>query len=127
MTEHLIFHPGTPVAKPRMTQRDRWAKRPAVLRYRQYCDSLRQMYTAGPEVTGATVHMVFGFAPPKSWSRKKTEERINKPHRQKPDIDNLIKGVLDALFVDDSGVHRVSASKHWALEPYVHVTVVEDE
>lgn len=30
-----------PLPKPRMTQRDRWAKRPAVLRYRAFCDEVR--------------------------------------------------------------------------------------
>jgi Holliday junction resolvase RusA-like endonuclease len=126
MSEHTIFYEGMPVAKPRMTQRDKWAKRPAVLRYREYCDALRQKYQEGPELAGAVVHMRFGFAPPKSWSKKRVAQMLGVPHRQKPDIDNLVKGVLDALFVDDSGVHRISASKFWAVEAHVAITVVED-
>jgi Holliday junction resolvase RusA-like endonuclease len=82
--------------------------------------------TCGPGMAGAVVHMRFGFAPPKSWSKKRVAQMLGVPHRQKPDIDNLVKGVLDALFVDDSGVHRISATKLWAAEPHVSITVVED-
>ena len=28
-----------------------------------------------------------------------------KPHRQKPDLDNLVKAFKDALLKDDKGVH----------------------
>lgn len=30
-----------PVAKPRMTKKDKWAKRPCVMKYRAYKDMLR--------------------------------------------------------------------------------------
>ena len=35
------------------------------------------------------------------------------PHQQTPDIDNLEKGIMDALFEEDKKVHRVLASKVW--------------
>jgi len=53
---------------------------------------------------------------PKSWSKKKKAEMINKPHKQKPDIDNLLKGLMDALLEEDSHVHTVFARKIWAEE-----------
>ena len=34
-------YPIIPLGKPRMTQRDKWAKRPAVLRYRAFKDECR--------------------------------------------------------------------------------------
>lgn len=34
-------YPILPVPKPRMTQRDVWQKRPVVLRYRKFCDAVR--------------------------------------------------------------------------------------
>ena len=37
-------------------------------------------------------------------------------HNQKPDIDNLIKAVLDALMAEDCRVHTVFARKFWAEE-----------
>lgn len=36
-----------------------------------------------------------------------------KPHQQKPDIDNLIKSVLDSLCENDAYIWQVSASKVW--------------
>lgn len=31
----------TPIGKPRMTRADKWKKRPAVMRYRAFCDEAR--------------------------------------------------------------------------------------
>ena len=46
---------------------------------------------------------------------------------KKPDIDNMIKLVLDALngvfFVDDAQVMRISASKQYADEARTEVTI----
>lgn len=50
---------------------------------------------------------------PDSWSNKKKLEMHNEPHQQKPDIDNLVKGFLDAFLVDDSSVWRVDSAKLW--------------
>ena len=45
-----IYIPVTPVSKPRMTQRDKWKKRPCVLRYRAYCDALRKFWQDAPSL-----------------------------------------------------------------------------
>lgn len=107
----------TPVAKPRMTQRDRWKQRPCIVRYRTFCDQCR----AARIVIGPEVKVVFWIPMPKSWSKKKKAATDRKPHRQKPDIDNLIKGLLDAVLVDDSGVHTVVARKRWATKGGISV------
>jgi len=118
----VIEYHGDPIAKPRMTQRDKWAKRPVVLRYREYCDRLREL--AGELPSGPVrVTMLFGVAMPKSWSRGKRAATVNHEHTQKPDIDNLAKGVLDALFKDDSAVWNIAASKGWVESPFVYVIV----
>jgi len=103
-----------PVAKPRMTQRDRWEQRTCVVRYRQYCDKLRADCEHHGWTLPDSVAMTFVIAMPVSWSKKKRREMLGCHHSCKPDIDNLIKGVLDALRPDDdSGVWRVSAVKRW--------------
>lgn len=38
----------------------------------------------------------FYFKPSKSWSKRKKESHIGQPHSIKPDIDNLLKTILDA-------------------------------
>ncbi|AIV30125.1 endodeoxyribonuclease RusA [Enterobacter cloacae] len=35
------------------------------------------------------------------------------PHQQKPDLDNLKKSLLDALFEDDSHIWDARTSKVW--------------
>lgn len=117
----MIHLPITPVAKPRMTQRDKWKQRPCVLRYRAFCDEMR--YRMKPNdfpVAGA--HVVFIMPMPKSWSKKKKEHMIMQPHQQKPDIDNLQKALLDALFGDDSHIYDIRASKYWGDEGQITIT-----
>ena len=50
-----------------------------------------------------------------------------RPHRQKPDIDNLIKALLDALYADDSHVWKITAEKRWHYEGKIMVFTEERE
>ncbi|MCK4705871.1 MAG: RusA family crossover junction endodeoxyribonuclease [Gammaproteobacteria bacterium] len=107
MTEYHI----TPVPKPRMTQRDKWQKRQAVLRYRAFKDDCRFNDVSLP-LSGA--HIVFNMPMPKSWSKKKCNEMNGLPHQNKPDCDNLLKSLMDAVYDDDSSVYDVRISKFWS-------------
>ncbi|MDY4380363.1 RusA family crossover junction endodeoxyribonuclease [Pectobacterium brasiliense] len=100
----------TPLGKPRMTQRDKWQKRPPVLRYRAFCDEVRLNKITLPE---SGWHVTFVLPMPPSWSKKKRAEMNGKPHQQKPDKDNLEKALLDAIFDDDSRVWDGRVSKVW--------------
>lgn len=57
---------------------------------------------------------MFQIAMPKSWSKKKRNTMASLPHQQKPDLDNLFKALADALHIDDSHIHRISATKIWS-------------
>ena len=107
--EHYIV----PVPKPRMTRADRWRKRPSVLRYFEYKDKVKLLEIAVPE-NGATV--VFHMPMPKSWSKKKRAEMDGKPHQQKPDVDNLGKALLDAVYCDDACVWDIRFIKLWSVD-----------
>ena len=99
-----------PVAKPRMTRRDVWKKRPSVLAYRAYADTLRARY-AGP--LPDEVVIIFTLPMPRSWSARKRDRMRGQPHRAKPDLDNLEKAVLDALHPRDQEVWRKAGVKIW--------------
>ncbi len=58
---------------------------------------------------------------PRSWSAKKKAAHLGQPHRQKPDLDNLIKALLDAALDDDSGVHEMTARKVWGEEGEIQI------
>lgn len=63
---------------------------------------------------GETIHVVFHIPMPKSWSAKKRKTMRGMPHQQRPDIDNILKGLMDAVLPEDSHVHGVVAYKTWA-------------
>lgn len=69
---------------------------------------------------------------PKSWSKKKRElanSGLIKP-TLKPDVDNYVKGIKDALngvcYVDDSQVVVLFIAKHYSFEPRVEIVIKED-
>jgi Holliday junction resolvase RusA-like endonuclease len=110
-----------PLGKPRMTQRDKWQKRPAVVSYRAFCDEIRLCYRKD---LPSEVKLIFHVPMPRSWSKKKRTEMIGQPHQQKPDIDNMTKAVLDALCKEDSYVWRVDAEKRWAEAGSIEVAAL---
>ena len=70
------------------------------------------------------------FPIPKSFSKKKRQEALDdniKP-TTKPDLDNILKVVTDALcgvaFSDDRIITQVSMYKQYAEEPRVEVTLL---
>ncbi|WLD56899.1 RusA family crossover junction endodeoxyribonuclease [Salinispirillum sp. LH 10-3-1] len=99
-----------PVPKPRMTQRDRWQKRPAVMRYRAFCDHIRLLKAQLPP---SGTHVTFVLPMPKSWSAKKKQAMNGKPHTQRPDADNMLKALCDAIHEEDSGIWDVRITKVW--------------
>ena len=114
----------TPCAKPRMTRRDKWQQRPAVLKYRAYKDALRAAargWVPDPD----NLHIIFWMPMPKSWSRKRKAEMHGKPHTVRPDLDNLHKGFLDALLDEDSGVWDHRIQKLWSVQPGIQVMELE--
>ena len=56
-----------------------------------------------------------------SWSKKKKLEYTGTPHQAKPDLDNLLKAILDAIFEDDSHMYKLSAEKLWAEKGGIQV------
>jgi Holliday junction resolvase RusA-like endonuclease len=116
-----IYLPVTPCPKPRMTRRDQWMRRPAVLRYRAFCDAVRASWPDGVAFPESGAHVVFHVPMPRSWSRAKREAMAGEPHRQTPDSDNLLKALLDALHANDCAVWDVRVSKRWAATGYLEV------
>lgn len=108
---------GEPMGKPRMTQRDVWKKRPVVLRYRDYCDRIKEAVPNRVLDVDVYAIMVTAFVPmPKSWSKKKKAALLGTICRSKPDWDNIGKAVCDALLKEDSGIADGRARKFWCAE-----------
>lgn len=75
----------------------------------------------------------FHFPMLKSWSKKKQQAMAGKHKITKPDVDNLIKTILDAgndhLWVDDNIVADARGVKTYSFEPRViiHIEKVEGD
>lgn len=101
------------LGKPRMTQRDRWQKRPVVLRYRAMCDELR---LSGLKLPSRFVLIAF-LPMPSSWPASRRRDTNGQPHLAKPDADNVSKGCMDALSPSDSHHWDGRCIKLWAYRP----------
>ena len=104
-----ITVPGNPIAKPRMSQRDKWKQRPCVMRYRGFADAVRlaAKRTTKIRLTQPTWLIVKCY-----FDCGKTHR--TGPHTQKPDADNVLKGISDALFENDEMVWKAWVTKLWA-------------
>jgi len=94
-----------------MTQKDKWAQRPATSKYWAYKDLMRlEANKMGLEyVPGRIESLIFHVKMPKSWSKKKKEAMNGRPHEQTPDLDNLLKGFMDALCKEDKHIYAIAA------------------
>ena len=107
-----------------MTRRDKWKKRPCVVRYRNWADGAR--LAAGrlpqPEQIESFSWTAY-FPPPKSWSATKRSEALGTYHRGKPDRDNIDKAILDALFPNDSAIASGMIRKLWGEPARIEVVL----
>lgn len=75
------------------------------------------------------LEVVFYMPIPKSLSKRKKEELIGAYHTKRPDTDNLLKALKDALgglcYRDDAQVSVVSAKKIYALHPRIEFMLKE--
>ncbi len=105
-----------------MTQRDKFAKRKCVLKYWAYKAELKILGAYLPE---SNSHLIFYLPMPKSLSKKKKLKMNLMPHQQIPDLDNLEKGFLDAIFENDAHIWDGRITKRWAYTGYITVDNLE--
>ena len=69
------------------------------------------------------VDVIFGMPIPKSLSQKKRVAMLDTPHVKRPDLDNLVKLVLDGLGVhfEDSLVSDIKAKKVYAPSSFTEI------
>lgn len=99
-------------------------RRNQILRYFKYKravkeEALEQRFVLPEE--GAWIK--FYMPMPKSWSKKKRNEKCFTQHKSMPDADNLIKALFDSLFNDDSRISDYRATKFWydAKEGFIEI------
>jgi Holliday junction resolvase RusA-like endonuclease len=126
---YQLRHDGEPVPKPRMTRSDKWREpvRPAVAAYWAYKDEIiLAAYQAGYR-RGETViklELEFHLPMPGSLSRAKREQLAGQPHMVKPDLDNLVKAILDSLSDSDQTCWSITARKYYASPDHAGVNIL---
>lgn len=111
---------GKPVPKgrPRMTRSGAVYTPIQTTRYERLVAQSARAAGASPAPGPVSVDLEIRFPIPKSWPKKRREAADGQPHTQRPDLDNLVKSVLDGLngvaFADDAQVHAVSTRKVWS-------------
>lgn len=117
----------TPMGAPRQNRHTMFSRHDGgrIERYHAYRDEIASrvlaLIDAGVMRFGdLTAHLglCFRFPVPPSWPLKRRVEALNwgSYHRQKPDVDNLVKAFLDAVTDEDSDIADVRAIKVWCPE-----------
>jgi Holliday junction resolvase RusA-like endonuclease len=121
-----------PLGAVRMTQRGKYIKDNAkrYLNYKSviYSEVLSQLNGEYKPIDGAIeVTILFNMPIPTSWPKEKKWESVDKYCTTKPDVDNLIKGLFDALngllWVDDNRIVAVHTVKVYSFDPGIEFTV----
>lgn len=121
-------------ARPRMNTRTGRAYTPTNTKLYEY--SLRQWFIRDypyfkPIETRVKVTIIAYFGIPKSTSKKKEAEMLqgNISPTKKPDADNIIKIVLDAMnnfaFKDDTQVTKLEIEKKYDKTPRIYIKIEE--
>lgn len=80
-----------------------------------------------PEGGVAKMSITFNFGVLKSASQRERKELLGRPYDKRPDIDNLVKAVMDALngyaFTDDSCIYLLTAHKQYSAEESTEVYI----
>lgn len=118
---------GSP--RPRFRNTGRFVQTYMPTSYTKHKDFIREQMPNALLDGELKVTLSFYFKPPKSWSNRKKLLAIGQYKRTKPDIDNLIKTVLDAankkVWQDDNQIVEISSLKQYAEVPKIIMEVEE--
>lgn len=122
-----------PMGAVRMTQRGKFTSLPAqrYLNYKKLIAYTAKQYVKTPLEGALRVRLAFIYPIPTRWSQKKKVQAMNNEllPQVKPDIDNVIKGVFDALngvaWKDDNLVVNVEAIKRYGDQAHIEIEIEE--
>ena len=118
--------PGKPQPKqrPRVTMKGTYTPQATVDYERLVGWQCRSVYKGKPLTTALKLTVRVFFKLPKRTVKEKGDW-----HTNRPDLDNVIKGITDSLngiaYEDDSQIVKIEATKQWASEDYVIVEIEE--
>lgn len=133
--------PGVPVGKgrPRVTAHTTFTPKKTAEYEKKVRECWReQSGVRVPDNTPMKITVRAYFPPPSSYSKRKRLAMIGRPHDKRPDIDNVIKCLMDAIqdrknrktgtvtqnaFKDDSSIYMIVATKQYSSAPRLNVII----
>lgn len=70
------------------------------------------------------MHIVFFLPVPKSLRTPQKIKLHLQLHRKRPDVDNILKGFLDGLLVEDNFIGDVRVTKRWVNQETGYIEVI---
>ena len=128
MQSLTVPYPPMPAPRPRFSKFGAYNPKKYTDHKRAIALLAKNIFT--PREGAIKIMCIFYMPIPKSWSKKKKIEAVGKYHIKKPDSDNLLKTIKDALngiaYVDDSQVSVTITHKIYSDEPRteIYVTVL---
>jgi Holliday junction resolvase RusA-like endonuclease len=125
-TKRFYIFDVVPMGAVRMSQSDRWKTNPnhtdpnkrqrqVVTEYFDFKNKIKaqaeQMKFELPEI----LDIVFLIPMPFTWSEKKKVKHNKTKVMKRPDLDNMVKGFMDALSVEDGYVWKITAEKRYSF------------
>ena len=111
-----------PASRPRVSRWSTYYPK----RYTQFKEDMKALTSemdSTPSKKLISVDVEFNVKIPKSWTKKKKEEKNGKYCDNSCDIDNYLKAILDSLngvlFVDDRQIVEVYARKRYSNRPNI--------
>ena len=122
--------PGKPIAKGRPRFGNGRAFTPQTTVTAEAVIKLAAMEHFAEPISGPVrVSVTAYFSLPQSWPKTRRATLIGRPHTQRPDADNIVKTVTDALngvaYDDDGQISELRVRKLWAEHAETVVLVQE--
>lgn len=135
----IVFDvPGTPVGKgrPKFARRGNFVATYTPEKTASYENLVKvkaaeAMKGAKPFDKALTAHIFLTITPPASWSKKKQAQALNGEiyPTTKPDLDNVIKGIFDAMneivYLDDKQIVSLLCMKRYGQTAHAQVQISE--
>lgn len=129
---YTITIPGSPIAKarPRVTRYGHAYTPKRTVDYERMVQTLFNAEHGSPRLEGPVmveVDLHFGIAKSLRKADREARAKGTVPHLQKPDLDNCLKTITDALngvaYRDDSQIIAAVIRKFWASEPRAEIRI----
>jgi len=131
--EFTLVVKGDPVAqaRPRFSRSRAYNKQAHLLNSQQWEVAAQAPHRGIPLKGPISLTIDFVMPIPDSWSQKKKDVLEDSFHEKKPDIDNLLKWILDVLsgivIADDRQICCVQCKKRYGKEPRTEIEVWKEQ